>query len=295
MISWVSSGWERMQPRYPVYIISKGRAGTPLTARALHRQGTSFRLVVEPQEADAYADVPFITRSRLLVLPFSNLGKGSIPARNWVWEHSKQEGHARHWIMDDNIQRFYRFHENRKHPVADGSSLACIEAFTDRYQNVVMAGPNYEHFVDSRQPNIPPIQFNTRVYSCILLSNSISYRWRGRYNEDTDLSLRILKDGYCTALFNAFIANKVATMRMKGGNTDALYEQDRYRDGRLLMARSLQKQHPDVVTVTRKWGRWQHHVDYRPFKGNRLIRRENVEVEKGVNNFGMRLVPAGQT
>lgn len=110
------------------------------------------------------------------------------------------------------------------------------------------------------------------------------------YNEDTDLSLRVLKSGRCTILFNAFLANKTATMTLKGGNTDELYKQNKEFDGRLEMARSLERQHPDVVKVTRKWGRWQHHVDYRPFRGNRLILRDGVQIPDGVNNFGMKLV-----
>ena len=76
-------------------------------------------------------------------------------------------------------------------------------------------------------------------------------------------------------------------MTMKGGNTEALYKLDGGEDGRLLMAQSLQQQHPDVVTITKKWGRWQHHVDYRPFKGNKLIRKPGVVIPEGVNNYGM--------
>lgn len=278
-----------MRPEYPIYIISKGRWEERATARALDRMGVPFRIVVEPQEASAYRAV--IGASRVLVLPFSNLGQGSIPARNWVWEHSAEEGHARHWIVDDNISGFDRLNRNAKRRLADGAGFRAMEAFVDRYENVPMAGPNYR-FMAKAQDAVPPVNFNTRVYSCILLSNAPEHRlmWRGRYNEDTDLSLRFLKAGYCTALFNAFLADKRATMRGKGGNTDDLYRQTDAVDGRLLMARSLQLQHPDVVKVTRKWGRWQHHVDYRPFKGNRLIRREGVEVPEGVDDFGMRLV-----
>jgi hypothetical protein len=116
------------------------------------------------------------------------------------------------------------------------------------------------------------------------------YRWRGRYNEDTDLSLRVLKDGWCTILFYAFLADKMPTMTMKGGNTEELYKLDGEKDGRLLMAQSLQQQHPDVTKIVWKWGRWQHSVDYRPFKNNRLIRKPGVEIPEGVNNYGMKLV-----
>ena len=282
-----------VNPKYPIYVISKGRWKSRLTPRVLEEISVPFRLVVEPHEYAEYAN--FVEPNRILVLPFSNLGQGSIPARNWVWEHSIAEGHERHWIMDDNIVRFYRFHQNAKHPLADGSGFAVMEQFADRYENVPMAGPNYEHFVNSREPNLPPVRFNTRVYSCILLSNKVPHRWRGRYNEDTDLAIRLLKDGYCTALFNAFTANKVATMTMKGGNTDQLYQKTEGFDGRMEMALSLRRQHPDVTKVTRKWGRWQHQVDYRPFASNKLIRKPDAQVTPGVNEYGMCLMPFSKT
>ncbi|MCP4549635.1 MAG: hypothetical protein GY835_24535 [bacterium] len=278
-----------MNPRYPVYIISKGRWESRLTARALDRSGVPYHIVVEPPEAQQYAAV--IDPAKVLVLPFADLGQGSIPARNWVWEHAIMGGHARHWIMDDNIRRFYRFNNNAKTPVGSGAIFRAMEDFVDRYTNVPMAGPHYESIV-RRRVKCKPFILNTRVYSCILL-DSRSYprmRWRGRYNEDTDLSLRFLKAGACTVLFNAFLANKVATMQMKGGNTDDLYKQTAEFDGRLAMARSLQRQHPDVVEVIQRWGRWQHFIDYRPFKRNKLRRAPDSKPRQGPNEYGMVLV-----
>jgi hypothetical protein len=272
-----------MNPRYPVYVISKGRWESRLTIKALTARHIPHRVVIEPQEREQYAEV--IDPSTLLVLPFSNLGQGSIPARNWVWEHSLAEGYERHWILDDNIRDFYRLHQNMKYRTDSGVTFAAIEDFVDRYQNIALAGMQYE-LLTPRKQAFPPVLLNTRVYSCILIKNDLPYRWRGRYNEDTDLSLRALKDGWCTVLFYAFLADKIATMQMKGGNTDQLYQ----ADGRLLMAQSLQQQHPDVVRVARKWGRWQHQVDYRPFKANRLVLREGVTIPQGVNNYGMVLV-----
>lgn len=276
-----------MNPKYPIYIISKGRHDTRLTSKALEAMAVPYRIVIEPQEYHNYASV--IDPKKILTLPFSNLGLGSIPARNWVWEHSEKEGHERHWILDDNIQAFMRFNRNLKVPVGDGSTFAACEEFTDRYSNVTMSGMNYKMFVSRKEAGIPPFYLNTRVYSCILLKNGLGYKWRGRYNEDTDLSIRFLKDGYCTILFNAFLAEKQTTMTMKGGNTDELYKQDDKVDGRWMMAESLRLQHPDIVTVTRKWNRWQHHVNYKPFARNALIKRKGVELKQGVNNFGMKL------
>jgi hypothetical protein len=273
-----------MNPKYPIYIISKGRAESRLTSKALESMAVPYRIVIEPQEFEQYSEQ--IDPAKIIVLPFSNLGQGSIPARNFVWEHACSEGHARHWIMDDNISGFYRLNNNLKTPVGDGTIFRASESLVDRFVNVPMSGLNYFMFA-ARKSSIDPIYLNTRVYSCILLSNKPEDKilWRGRYNEDTDLSLRFLKRGDCTILFNAFLCFKNQTMTMKGGNTEELYQ----NNGRLAMAQSLVDQHPDVARVSFKWGRYQHHVNYKPFANNNLIYRDDYQQKPPgtVNNFGM--------
>lgn len=272
-----------MNPKYPVYIISKGRAESRLTARSLEKMRVPYSIVIEPQEFEAYAR--YIDPAKIKVLPFSNLGLGSIPARNWVWEDAIARGAERHWILDDNIDGFYRLNHNIKTPCGTGSIFRAAEDFVDRYDNVAISGFHYFMFA-SRKCKLAPFTLNTRVYSCILIKNDLPYRWRGRYNEDTDLSLRALKDGWCTVLFVAFLAMKQTTMTMKGGNSDELYQ----GDGRRKMAESLREQHPDVTKITWKWGRWQHHVDYSGFRDNRLRLRPGIVVPEGTNNYGMRLI-----
>lgn len=281
---WVTE--EQVNPRYPVYVISKGRWESRLTAKSLEKIGVPYSIVIEPQEYENYAAV--IAPEKILQLPFSNLGQGSIPARNWVWEHAVGTGAKRHWIIDDNIDGFYRLHNNLKVGVTTGATFKAIEDFSDRYLNVAISGMNYFMFAPRKSGDIKPFTLNTRIYSCILIRNDIPYRWRGRYNEDTDLSIRALKDGHCTVLFNAFLAMKQTTMTMKGGNTDELYKQDAAMDGRKLMAESLRDQHPDIVKVTWKWGRWQHHVDYSGFKRNKLELDPSAVIPE-TDEYGMAL------
>jgi hypothetical protein len=277
-----------MNPKYPVYIISKGRWALRPTSKALEKMNVPYHIVVEPQEYDNYAKV--IDPKKILTLPFSNLGQGSIPARNWVWEHSISIGAKSHWIIDDNIRAFFRLNRNSREYVASGTILKVAEDFMDRYENVAISGLNYTTFAQDRM-KVPPFRLNTRIYSCILIRNDIPYRWRGRYNEDTDLCIRALKDGWCTILFNAFLIEKKTTMTMKGGNTDELYqgtnEGDLENDGRYKMAKSLEEQHPDIVKITRKFNRWQHHVNYKVFEKNKLIRKKGLVIPKGINNYGM--------
>lgn len=280
---WVSS--VSVNPRYPVYIISKGRWKKRQTAKALEAIKVPYHIVVEPQEYKHYAAV--IDPKKILQLPKEGYGGGcSIPARNWVWKHAKNRGAERHWILDDNIQGFYRLNNNLKVPVESGSIFRAAEDFTDRYENVALSGFNYFMFAPRKTKPLP-YTLNTRIYSCILIRNDIPYEWRGRYNEDTDLSLRALKDGWCTILFNVFLAFKETTMTQTGGNTESLYVG--VPDGRLEMAKSLKKQHPEHVHITWKWDRWQHHVDYSVFKKNRLKEKPNLKIQKAVNNYGMEL------
>ena len=270
-----------MNPDYPVYIISKGRWQSRLTSKVLDRMKVPYHIVIEPQEYEQYAAV--IDPAKIFVLPFSNLGQGSIPARNWVWEHSISIGAERHWILDDNIEAFNRLNRNKKPIVETGTIFKAAEDFVNRYENIAIAGFNYYSFCKATE-QVPPYYLNTRIYSCILIKNDLPYRWRGRYNEDTDLSLRALKDGWCTVLFNAFLCGKVTTMRMKGGNTDHVYTDG---DDRLKFAQALQELHPDIVKVVWKFNRWHHSVNYKPFKKNKLIKKEGLVIPNKINNYGM--------
>jgi hypothetical protein len=273
------------KPRFPLYIPSVGRHehARRLTSRALDLMGVQYRLVVEPQEYEQYvAAVGDPAKVLQLDMAYKNrydtfddlgLAKstGPGPARNFIWDHSIAEGHAWHWVMDDNIRGFYRLNRNRKTYYRDGSCFWFMEEFVLRYLNVGMAGPNYESFAPRKNKHYPFI-LNTRIYSCNLIRNDLPFRWRGRYNEDTDLSLRMLKAGWCTIQFNAFLQNKMETQAMKGGNTQAFYE----HEGTRAKSEMQVAMHPDVSRLVFKFGRIHHHVDYRPFRSLKLRRRPDA-------------------
>jgi hypothetical protein len=150
-------------------------------------------------------------------------------------------------------------------------------------QHVAYAGFQYD-FLAKRKQKITPYILNTRVYSCTLVNNSLPIRWRSIYNDDTDVCLQALKTGWCNVLFNAFLCCKAQTMTVKGGNTEQLYT---IKDGRLLMAQALTELHPDVSRVSWKFGRWQHHVNYGPFRNNKLIKKEGLLIHDRINEYGM--------
>lgn len=289
----------RPEQTAPIYIPSYGRARIATTPRVLDQMGVDWRMIIEADQLEEYA--AHWPRGRLLTLdpayqaayrthdPAGDAaGKppGSGPARNFAWDHAIRQGAAWHWVIDDNIRYFERFHDNRRIPMADATYFAAMEDFAGRYTNLALAGPNYVMFTPNRLKQ-PPVRFNRRVYSCILLRNDLPFRWRGRYNEDTILSLDVLKAGWCTALFHAFLCWKLWTQQMRGGNTDTIYAA-----GTLAKSRLLVELHPDVAKVVWRYKRWHHQVDYSPFAGNRLQRRPDWQ-PPAENPYRFRLIEPG--
>jgi hypothetical protein len=285
------------------------------TSKSLARMKVPHYIAIEPQDEDNYENAldhfgirDYVT---LLIAPFSNHGDGPGRARNWCWDHSISIGAQSHWVLDDNIQDFYRLHQNMRIRVGTGVCFKIMEDFVDRYDNVMISGPQYRFFCAPGQ-KYPPFVANTRIYSCLLIRNDCKHRWRGRYNEDTDICLRVLKDGDCTVQFNAFLQGKAATQTLKGGNTDEFYHKelgidsttgeaikaselievrDRYNiEGTIAKSQMLVDMHPDVATMVFRYGRWHHHVNYAPFKSNQLKLKDGIAINKGINNYGMKLI-----
>jgi hypothetical protein len=228
-------------------------------------------MVIEPQEFEAYNK--YIPADKLILLPteYLNKNQGGIPARNFIWQHSIDNGHKAHWIIDDNIEGFWRWNKNKKLPLKSGICFKMIEDYFDGCENVAQCGMQYASFFPEISLRKPLYLKNTRIYSCILIKNDIEIeeRWRGKYNEDTDLSLRFLKKGYSTLLFQNFLCGKKTTLSVKGGNAD-IYS----GDGLQKKLDSLIAQHPDVVKGTFKFKKVHHQVNYKPYADNKVIYKD---------------------
>lgn len=308
------------QNKYPLYIPTKGRADSRLTSKAFEFMRMPHYLVVEPQECETYLehihsweketglksvatvlelDLSYKDRYELLDDHGLTKSTGPGPARNFAWDHAIKTGHEWHWVQDDNIRNFLRLNNNLKIKLADGTGFRVMEDFCDRYENVMMAGPNYRSFA-SQNASMPPFVKNTRIYSCNLIRNDAKwvtgdragqpFRWRGRYNEDTILSLDMLTQGFCTVQFNAFLQDKLRTQVLSGGNSAEFY----FKEGTKPKSRMLREAYPDYTELVWKFQREHHHVDYSSFKETRLKRKPGVIVQPGINNYGMEIktIPA---
>lgn len=285
-----------MKNSHPIYIPSKGRYEKMLTADTLKAMGCDYYVVVEPKEYDLYRTNEK-HKNNLLVLDLSykdtyelldehglTKSTGPGPARNFAWQHSIDQGHKWHWVMDDNIDGFARLNNNKRHPVQSAGILKAMEDFCNRYENVAMAGPEYRFFAPERSIS-QPFKLNTRIYSCNLIRNDINLRWRGRYNEDTILSLDMLEQGYCTVSFYAFLQNKLRTSTLGGGNTEEFYD----KEGTLPKSKMLVDVYPQYSTLVHKFQRWHHHVDYSGFKNLPILKAGHEKINR-VNEYGMKFI-----
>ena len=284
-------------PKYPLFIVSKGRADTRYTARYLDYMNVPYRLVVEPDEYNLYVKAVG-DKNKVLQMDMSykekydtcdelglNKSTGPGPARNFVWDYSIDEGYDYHWVMDDNIRSVRRYNKNEKVKVSSGTIFAAMEDFIARYENIAMGGPNYYMFQPSRQKT-PPFILNTRIYSCNFIKNSTPFRWRGRYNEDTILSLDMLSARLCTIQFNAFLQEKITTQQVRGGNSAEFYD----KEGTLAKSKMQVKVYPDVSRIVKRFGRIHHHVDYSKFKVNKLIKKKDYKKESSKYDMKLKIL-----
>ena len=259
--------------KYPIYIVSKGRAKTPYTANWFKRDKIDFKIVVEPQEYDEYCES--IGKEYVLKLPFSNLGLGSYPARNFCWEHSIGLGAERHWVFDDNIRQMRRLHKGKRIPCDAKIAIAALEDFTDRYNNIGLSGFEYTYFLMNTYNK--PFKYNVHVYSAILIKNNMPYRWRLKYNEDVDLCLQVLHNNLCTVSFTTFCIEKISTVaKLKGGNQDELYKGND-PSKKYLKAKSLEEIWPQYVKTVLKYDRPHHSVVWHKHFKHPLIRRTDID------------------
>ncbi len=256
-----------MENKYPVYIISKGRYEKTLTADCFENSNIDYLIAVEPQEYELYVNK--LGQKRVLKLPFSNLGLGSYPARNFCWEHAKANGHKYHWLFDDNYLYFIKWINGKRQKILNISdALIYVENYTLK-NDIDINGFEYPNFCTK----VPTKAFKTNchVYSALLIKNDLPYRWRLKYNEDIDLCLQVLHNGGTTSLCMYYLAKKVDTgSKMKGGNQTELYQGNAPKKN-LLKAKMLEAVWPQYAKTVIRFGRHHHLIDWKQFKIKKSI------------------------
>jgi len=190
--------------RYPIYIPSKGRAAVCSTPGLLDDGGCCYRLVVEPQDRDAYAER--FGAENILVLPIDDPGHVAF-ARNWIAQHARDAGCTRHWQIDDDLKSFSRWNRGKQTKIDAGEALSIMEQFTDRYSNIAISGPSQTVWGFTKTT---PFNLNALCAGVLLIAATDQFSFR-YVNEDIDYCIQVLAAGYCTVQFNAVTIDLVET------------------------------------------------------------------------------------
>ena len=291
--------------KYPIFVVSKGRFEPKLwhSSTRLSQMCVNHYLVVEPQEFEIYSKnfnnpfvkiIPMDLEYKKFYDTFSSIGNidstGPGAVRNFCIDLARSWGFKYCHIWDDNIDGTNYWFRGHRLLNRSEEMFASLEEFVERYSNVPLAGYNYSKFCKDGD-RVPAFTINRRIYSMIFIETSGKWYFRGRYNEDTDLSLRVLKEGLCTIQFNLFLGEKLTTQRIKGGNTDEFYIND--EGGTVPKTQMLYDMHPDVTDIVYKFGRIHHQVNYEGFdqKLNRIDNYNDiVNINQKINNKGMKIV-----
>ena len=271
--------------KYPIYVISKGRYfrnrkyQPPKTIQYLDQIKADYKLVVEEEEYDEY--IKSVSPNKVITLPKTyKLNGSSVPVRNFVHHLNIKNKSFAYWILDDNITNYYFTNFQRRYKVNSKVSFRYVEDLFDKFDNVYLAGHQYKMFVIA---NDPPqvVQQNGRIFSSILIKTDIptldedNNIWRGKYNEDVDLSLRILKMGLPTLLVNTMSADKDRTGG-SGGN-QVIYIEDNNHSGQA-KSHSLLEHHSDCIKIVQRFGRTHHKIDTKQFENNKYSLKDNEEI-----------------
>ncbi len=268
-----------IRPQFPVYIPTRGRPTVQWTADALRKLGITPHLVVEEAEVDAYREHnpecvvvawPQSYMDDYERTPDLDPHPTTGAAHNFAWDHARDAGYTHHWIMDDNIRYFFVRRKGRIMKTAVADPFVWHENFSLKWRNLAGLALAMRPFMG---PGANPLMINTRLYCATLYRNDLheyGIRWRRGLNDDTIVSLDILKTGYwCTAESRTLGIQKLGTSRkgrLSGGMTDF------YADGGFIRkSTELVRVHPDCCRTEVRYNRVHHVADFSGFT-QQLIR-----------------------
>jgi hypothetical protein len=242
----------------PIYVLSKGRAGTASSPRLLEQAQLPYILVVEPQEADAYAQ--HFPLAKLILLPQSNKGiayvRNHILSLNLSW----------FWMLDDDIKGFYRREKGRM--VRIGADIALAEA-EQLICSVEWAGQGAIEYQQVAWSTKKDYALNSYCDVCVLLHaervKGLSYRGELALKEDRDFTLQILSAGLKTVRVQSygFAAPK------NGSNAGGLKELYQEAEREKLAVDRLCAAWPEIVSAkVKNDGRYDAKINWRYFKDN---------------------------
>ena len=201
-----------MKNKYPIYIPSKQRDNHCLTAKELGFYNIDYKIVVEPQDYKLYGAV--YSEKNLLLLDKNDMGLGY--SRAFIKKYAEKNNEKYHWQMDDDLL-FYKRVNNKNIKFSIEKMIEEIESFVDCYSNIGIAALRNMVFAFSLKNEL---SLNNQCCSCFLVKSNMKSQYAMDIIEDTDFSMQVLTEGFCTVIFNKLLYKNPPVNANKGGCSD---------------------------------------------------------------------------
>lgn len=259
-------------PNFPVFVVSRGRAGVASTPKLLEQSQVPYALWVEPQEVQAYREA-YPKCVQVLALPES--GRGIAYSRQQLLQFCRKKKFGKYWQLDDNLLGFFTVKGGRQAETTASEVLRGVER-EGAGPRVALAGPEYRQY--AWDPKGGTVR-NTRVYCCTLTrtDTGIDYREALAGKEDVDFVIQHLVAGWETLLTKTLSMGKVAMGKNRQGGLTEYYR----TGGHSKVARKLHEAWPDLTKVVDKGqAGLDVRVDWRRFKQGKERTNDGKEPQK---------------
>lgn len=226
--------------KYPVFILSKGRADKQYatTISLLEASNIPYTVFVEPQELELYKKA-FPLAEGFVTLKEGTTGEANV--RQSILEYAREQKIPAYWQLDDNIRAFNRVDNRRVGKVTAKEVLMAIEGLFDRYERIGMASADHQQVAWAQ---VKPFTFNRGTWCCVLTSTEapINYDLTLPMRCDVDIVLQVLTSGWHT-----IVSHKWCMTKPSAGKSPVGGLHDVYRDGR---------HNQGAIMVAKKWGKY---------------------------------------
>lgn len=243
----------------PIYVPTKGRAGTSQTIKNLIEQKIPFTIFVEPGEVEAYTKAYGTGGFMVAILKGDNLGL--VHSRNEILEHARAVGNEWIWMLDDDITSMGVVKDSKVVKTPWAEVLEKAQQAQVKFPNLALMGLEYQQFAWSATKEY---SFNSYADTCVALDvrKLKGFKYRTEFKHDRDMVLQLLTMGYLTLRTSMLAFGSPRNGSNKGG----LY--DLYKAGKEEAAsKEMVKLWPGVCTFNvKKDGRPDVKVNWRLFK-----------------------------
>lgn len=205
--------------KYPIYILSSGRAKTATTMGLLQQEDIPYTLVIDPQDKSSYKKEFPDARFIILKKDF----QGNAYARKAILKDAESLGVKFSWQLDDDLVAFLRRIDKKNIRCSPRKVMKPIEKYVDSYKNIGIAGPAYSLWAFGYTD---PISMNRQSASCMLIRSDTGCQFDTSLSGcvDTDFHMQILSKKLCTVRFNQLLLTTMKTGTLRGGCTDSDYK-----------------------------------------------------------------------